>query len=333
MNEKNGIDKKNNTLIVLLGPTAVGKTMFSLELAEYFDCEIVSADSMQIYKYMDIGSAKPSEEELSKVKHHLIGAVDPREKISAFDYKNMATEAISKIIADGKIPLLTGGTGLYVDAVLRDLDFAASPPKDPELRGNLYALAEEKGNFYLHDMLKKEDPDAAGRIHPNNVKRVVRAIEASIAGNPIQDFASTKDKRGPYRALIVRLERNRQELYDRINLRVDKLFSAGLIDEVIGLMDMGLTEDDISMKGLGYKEVISYLSGEIDLNDTIDLIKKSTRHYAKRQETWLKRYDDWEEVALFNISEYANEKDALEAITEWLTTKLGSTIRATSRTI
>lgn len=303
-----------NKIVAICGPTAVGKTAYSIEIAKKFDGEIVSCDSMQLYKYMDIGSAKPSSEELNQVKHHLIGVVEPSEIFSVAKYKELANEAIDDIISRGKLPIIAGGTGLYLDALLYDLDFAAAP-SDSSLRDELYKIAEEKGNLELHAILQECDPSSAKRIHPNNVRRVVRAIESAKSGVQLKDFARDLSLNDKYEFILIGLRRDREELYDRINRRVDVLVEEGLFEEVKMLREMGLSESDISMKGIGYKEVLAYFDGEYDLETAIDTIKKNTRHFAKRQITWLKRYDD---MKWFDLSESKEDKDSIREIITWL---------------
>lgn len=303
-----------NKIVAICGPTAVGKTAYSIEIAKKFDGEIVSCDSMQLYKYMDIGSAKPSLDELNQVKHHLIGIVDPSEMFSVAKYKELASSSIDDILSRGKLPIIAGGTGLYLDALLFDLDFAAEP-SDDNLRDELYKIAEENGNLELHAILNECDPDSAKRIHPNNVRRVVRAIESAKSGNKLKDFAKDLSLNDKYEFILIGLRRDREELYDRINRRVDVLVKEGLFEEVKMLREMGLSESDISMKGIGYKEVLAYFDGEYDLETAIDTIKKNTRHFAKRQITWLKRYDD---MKWFDLSESKDDKDSIREIITWL---------------
>ena len=301
-------------IIVICGPTAVGKTKYAIETALAFNGEIVSCDSMQLYKYMDIGSAKPAPEEQAQVKHYLVDEIDPSEPFSAAKYQTMAKDAIEKIFAKGKIPIIAGGTGLYLNALLYDMDFSA-PPGDTAFRNELYKLAEEQGAEVLHNKLKALDSAAAERIHPNNIKKVVRAIEAAKEGNKVKDFAADLRPTGDYTPRLVGLTRDRAELYARINQRVDLLLAQGLVEEVRGLLQRGLTESDISMKGIGYKEIIGFLEGRYSLSEAADLVKKNTRHYAKRQLTWFKRYTD---MRWFNISEYESDELCLEDIFKWL---------------
>jgi tRNA dimethylallyltransferase len=311
------MEKKDQKIkiIALVGPTAVGKTMFSLEVAKRFNCEIVSCDSMQLYKYMDIGSAKPTESERSQVPHHLVDMIDPREPFSVAKYQSLARDAVSDIAERGRTPLLTGGTGLYLYSVIYDMDFSAPPAVDSEYRASLYRKAEEEGPEALYRDLEKADPEAASRIHPNNVKRVVRALEAVHQGSGIRDMSNAFTPYPAYDPVLICLDRNRDELYKRIDERAEAIFNAGLGDEVKSLMEMGLTDDDISMKGIGYKEVINYLNGEYDLDEAVRLVKRNSRHYAKRQLTWFRRTPG---MKWFNISDYQSEQECLEDIIKWL---------------
>ncbi len=308
-------------IVALCGATAVGKTEYALEIAEQLNAEIVSCDSVQVYKGMDIGSAKPNQDERNRIRHHLIDIINPSDKFTVADYQKLAMEAIDDIISRGKIPLISGGTGLYLDSIIFDMDFAAEPERDETYRKKLYEIAEEKGAQYLHDILRTKDINAAQRIHPNNIKRVVRALEAIEVGTPLSDFAKDLKRNKTIFHVLVGLKRDREELYERINERVDILVDRGLIDEVSGLIESGISMSATSMSAIGYKEVVSYLKDEITLDEAIELIKKNTRHYAKRQSTWFKRYDD---MKWFDISkDYASVKrDNMEEIISWVKRKL-----------
>ena len=304
-----------NTILVVAGPTAVGKTDIAIQLALRFNGQIVSCDSMQLYKHMDIGSAKPTAAQLAMVPHHLIGVVDPKEAFSVVQYQQMAKAAIVEIFHQDQLPVIAGGTGLYLNSLLFEMDFGANPGS-PEGRASLFGIAESQGNEALHDMLQRLDPEAAERIHPNNVKRVVRAIEAvRHSGVGLSDFSSVQKRTTDYDVVLIGLTRDRSELYHRIEARVDQLMDLGLLEEVKTLQNMGFTSKDIAMKGIGYKELLDHLDGAYDLPTAIDLIKKNTRHYAKRQLTWFKRYSDME---WFNLSEDQNEGESLERIVAWL---------------
>lgn len=306
------------TIVVIAGPTAVGKTDISIQVACRIHGQIVSCDSMQLYKYMDIGSAKPSKVQLDCVPHHLIGIIDPKDSFTVVQYQQLAKEAINRIFEDGQTPVIVGGTGLYLNSLLYDMDFGANQG-DKGYRNQLFAIADEQGNDALFAKLIEADPQASGRIHPNNVKRVVRALEAiHLNGIPLADFSSVNTKTTDYDTLLIGLTRDRSELYQRIETRVDHLMASGLLEEVKSLKDLGFTSADIAMKGIGYKELLDHLAGEYDLPTAIDLIKKNTRHYAKRQMTWFKRYP---EMQWFNLSEDHSEHDTMEKIMSWLNKK------------
>lgn len=305
---------KNREIIVVAGPTAVGKTRFAIDVALAFQGEIVSCDSMQLYRYMDIGSAKPTPQEQAQVKHYLVDMIDPAQPFSVAEYQKLAKEAIEHIFSEGKTPVIAGGTGLYLNSLLYNMDFG-SAPQDTTLRQTLEKEVELFGPQYLYRKLEEVDPAAAARIHPNNVKKVIRALEGAASGNPIGDFRNCTEKCKDYHPILIGLTRNREELYDRINQRVDLLVKEGLFQEVEDLLDRGLTEDDISMKGIGYKEIIAYFDGLCSREEAIDLIKKNTRHLAKRQLTWFRRYED---MTWFNLSEYGSDEEAAEDIIRWL---------------
>ncbi len=304
-----------NKIIALAGPTAVGKTKFAIKLADEFDGEIVSCDSMQLYKYMDIGSAKPTPEEMEQARHHLVDMIDPREEFSVAEYQRLAKQAISDIFSRGKLPVISGGTGLYLNSLLYDMDFSAAP-QDQAYRQELAGIAEKQGDDVLHSMLAEQDPQAAAAIHPNNRKKVIRALERLREGEGrVRPFSGIKNETKDYDVLLIGLTRERAELYDRINRRVDILVEQGLFDEVEKLRDMGLTAENISMKGIGYKEILDFFSGKYTRDEAIDTIKKNTRHYAKKQLTWFRRYD---KMNWYNISEFDNDDNAAGVIAAWV---------------
>jgi tRNA dimethylallyltransferase len=303
-----------NKIIIICGPTAVGKTKYAIEIAKSFNGEIVSADSMQLYKHLDIGSAKPTKEELSQVKHYLVDEMDPKEPFSVAEYQKNAKNSINEIFEKGKVPVITGGTGLYVNSLIYDMDFSI-PPVTNEYRQKLEKIAKEKGNKYVHHMLMEKDYDAAERIHHNSVIRVIRALEVIELGEKVKPFEASFIKTKDYEYILIGLSRERDELYERINKRVEILIEKGLMNEIKGLLDMGLTQSNISMKGIGYKELIGHLNGEYSLEYAIDLVMKNSRNYAKRQMTWFKRYND---IKWFNLSEYENDDKAIEEIKLWL---------------
>lgn len=297
-------------LIILTGPTAVGKTDLSIQLAKAINAEIVSADSMQIYKYMDIGSAKVTNEEMQGVKHYLVDEIEPDVPFSVSEYKRMAENYIDEISSRGKNVIVTGGTGLYLNSLIYDMDFAKSDANQ-ELRNELNKELEEKGPNYMYEKLLSLDEEAAKRIHPNNTKRVIRAIEVVMSGEKMNDFSKDLKYNKKYKPIIIVLNRDRQSLYNRINLRVDIMLKNGLIEEVKGLLEKGYTKDMISMQGIGYKEIIKYFDGEYTLDEAVEIIKRDSRRYAKRQLTWFRRYEDakWFEIDKFDSSE--NLKDAV----------------------
>lgn len=279
-------------LIVVAGPTASGKTGLAIDIANYADGEIVSADSMQIYRYMDIGSAKPTPEERQAAVHHLIDFLEPDEEFSVADYTEKAHEVIADIYLRGKIPVMAGGTGLYINSVVNDVTFGEIDT-DYELRERLQKCAEEKGSEYLLKRLSEFDKVSAKRLHPNNLRRIIRAIEFyKVTGKPIsQHQEETKQRKSRYKPLMLCIEWEREVLYDRINRRVDMMIEGGLLDEVKWLMDMGYNKSLNSMKGIGYKEVMDYFDGLAGFEETIEIIKQSSRRYAKRQLTWFRRDD------------------------------------------
>lgn len=275
-------------IIVIAGPTACGKTEYAIRVAENTGGEIVSCDSMQIYKYMSIGSAKPTAEELARAKHWLVDEIDPREDFSVARYRDMAKDAINDILSRGKTPIIAGGTGLYLNSLLYDMDFSEAD-RDLELRQTLMDEADLFGPEYVYKKLEAIDPVKASKIHPNNLKKVIRALEGASNGKGIAEFSELTARTGDYDVLLIGLTRDREELYDRINRRVDIMVEQGLFGEVEELLEMGLQEEDISMKGIGYKEVIAFYDGQMTEDEAIDKIKQNTRHLAKRQLTWFKR--------------------------------------------
>lgn len=291
-------------LMVIVGPTAVGKTAISIKLAKILNGEIISADSMQIYKYMDIGTAKVTPEEMEGIPHYLIDVVYPDEEFTVADYKELAEKIISDINKKGKIPIVVGGTGLYVNSLVYDLNFTKVPPNE-KIRKRLNELADKYGNEYIHNMLEKIDKESSKRIHVSDRKRIIRAIEIyEVTGIPMseqnRDFRKQNDR---YNLAMIGLNMDRDKLYERINMRVDKMIENGLIAEVANLLKMGYTKELTSMQGIGYKEIIKYLEGELTLEESIELIKKGSRNYAKRQLTWFRRDS---RIKWFNLDEYSN---------------------------
>lgn len=281
---------KKIPLIVVAGPTASGKTGLSIEIAKAVNGEIISADSMQIYKYMDIGTAKATKEEKAQCPHHLLDIIEPDCEFSVADYTKLAHECIADIVSRGKIPVMCGGTGLYIDSVVNDVDFGELNT-DYRLRDQLQKLAEKEGGEKLIEILREFDPVSAKRLHPNNLKRVIRAIEFyKTSGVPISEHQEmTKQKESRYNAVMFMINHDREVLYDRINQRVDIMVNDGLLDEVRSLMNKGYSPQLNSMQGIGYKEIISHLNGEITFDEAVEQIKQNSRRYAKRQLTWFRR--------------------------------------------
>ncbi len=280
-------------LIILAGPTAVGKTAASIQLAKSVGAEIISADSMQVYRHMDIGSAKIMPEEMDGVPHHLVDVLEPEEEFNVVRFQSLAKEAMEKIYAAGKIPLIVGGTGFYIQALLYDIDFTENDG-DVSFRKELEQTAEEMGSEALHRQLREVDPASAEQIHPHNKKRIIRALEFyHQTGQKISEHNETeRQKESPYQYAYFVLTDDRAKLYERIDRRVDQMMEDGLLDEVRGLKERGVSRTSTAMQGLGYKELYAYLEGECTLEEAVRIIKRDTRHFAKRQLTWFKREKD-----------------------------------------
>ncbi len=278
-------------IIVIMGPTGVGKTELALELAKKYDGAIISADSMQVYKNLNIGTAKESEEELNSVPHYLIDILEPNELWNAGDFKSKAEHIIEKLSAEKKLPIIVGGTGMYVKALINPYSFSNSQSSD-EIRNKYEILASQNGNEYVHNILKKIDPISANNIHPNQLKRVIRAIEIfETTGIPKSAHGGEEQLESLYDSLIIVLNRDRQELYQRINLRVDKMIQQGLIEEAKNLYENN-GFNKLSAEAIGYKQLIEYFKNEVTLEFAIDKIKQLSRNYAKRQITFFKGFKD-----------------------------------------
>lgn len=277
-------------LLVLGGPTAVGKTELSIKLAKELNGEIISADSMQIYKYMDIGSAKVTEQEMDGIKHHLIDVIEPNVPFSVADFKEYGEIALKNILSKNKFPIIAGGTGLYINSLTCNMTFTEAE-KDEEYRLYLEKLSEEKGNDFVHEMLKEIDPISYKEIHANNRKRVIRALEVyKLTKKPFSSFNAGEDfYKSDYDVYYYVLTMNRDKLYEKINKRVDIMIEKGLLEECIKLKEMGYTSDMQSMQGIGYKEILYYLENKISFEDAVNMIKQGSRNYAKRQLTWFRR--------------------------------------------
>jgi len=303
-------------LIIVAGPTACGKTATAIAIAKEINGEIISADSMQVYRYMDIGTAKPSMEEREGIPHYLMDELDPDETFNVTVFQQKAKEYMEIIWAKGKIPIVTGGTGFYINALLYDTDFTETE-NDFTYREALYQLAKEQGSEVLHEKLKRIDPSYADSLHANNVKRVARALEYyHLTGERFSDHNETqKKKESPYQVGFLILNMERERLYQRIDLRVDLMMKAGLLAEVKDLLDKGYAPHLVSMQGLGYKEFMPYFNGEIPLETAVDALKRGTRRFAKRQLTWFRGQTD---NALWLDLTKAEMPDVLETIMEYL---------------
>lgn len=304
-------------LVVIVGPTAVGKTELSLQLAKQYDGEILSGDSMQVYRKMDIGTAKAKPEELAAVPHHLIDIVNPDEEYSVAIFQTMARRLISEINQRGHIPFIVGGTGLYIQSVTHSYEFAETA-QDVELRARLQQLADLEGVEFLHQRLAAIDPITAERLHPNDVKRVIRAIEIyEVTGRRMADYQHQAEQ-SSYDVSIIGLTMDRAQLYERINRRVELMIEAGLVEEVRVLLDQGYDPNSAAMQGLGYKELVPYLYGEITLEKAINDIKQRTRHFAKRQLSWFRRMP---EIQWFDMTEPCDRGEVFATISHALAGK------------
>lgn len=299
-------------LIILTGPTAVGKTELSIALAKSIGGEIISADSMQVYKFMDIGTAKIRPDEMQGVPHHLIDILEPDVAFNVAMFKELAKAAVEEIYSRGHIPIVVGGTGFYIQALLYDIDFSEEDSNVP-IRKELEDIVKEKGAEYLHELLREVDPESAEQIHANNVKRVIRALEYyRMHGEKISVHnAAERRKKSPYDFLYFVLTNDRKVLYERIEKRIDKMIEEGLISEVDNLLKKGYDNSLVSMQGLGYKELIPYLKEECSLEEAIYILKRDTRHFAKRQLTWFRRERD---VRWLDKSQVSSEEEILKDI-------------------
>lgn len=297
-------------LVIITGPTGIGKTELSLELAKKYKGEIISSDSMQIYKKLNIGTAKIDLNKTS-IPHHMIDIIEPSDNFTVADFKNSAKKIITDINNKGGLPFLVGGTGLYINSLVYNLDFTETEP-DYEYRDELREILEEEGSEFLYEKLQDQDRDMAEKIHKNNGQRIIRALEILKSGNKKGDNFREENK--DYNLIYIGLNMDRAKLYEKINQRVDKMIDLGLVDEVKNLLDEGLDKNSQSLKAIGYKEVISYLDGDIDFDEMVDLIKKNSRHYAKRQLTWFRRdkrikwFDRESDTILSDIENYIDSR-------------------------
>lgn len=317
--------EKREKVLVLIGPTAVGKTKLSIELAKRFNGEIISGDSMQIYKGMDIGTAKITEEEMNGIPHHLIDIKYPEEAFSVAEFQQLVRTKITEILAKGKLPMIVGGTGLYIQAVLYDYPFS-DLPIDLQYRALLEKQAEEKGNEFIHQQLQQVDPGLADKLHPNNVRRVIRALEIfHCTGKTMSELQEEQKPELVYEAAIIGLNMDREQLYNRINKRVDMMLSEGLLEEVQTLYNAGI-KDSQSMQGIGYKEIVDYIEGNCTLEDAIDKLKQNSRRYAKRQLTWFRNKLPVKWFDMTNVSNVASLQKKIMEISDYIEGKL--TIKA-----
>lgn len=311
---------KRHPLLVITGPTAVGKTELSIKIARKVKGEIISADSMQIYKKMDIGTAKITKEDMKEIPHHMLDIVEPDYDFSVAEYQEYVDKLIPEIINRGAIPILVGGTGLYIKAIVEGFLFPEMP-NDLKLREKLEKEAKEHGNEYIHQQLEKIDPQMAKKLHPNDLRRVIRGIEVyQQSGKTITYFRKKQEEKPErYHSLKIGLTRDREELYQRINQRVDIMMKEGLIEEVKELINSGYNIGETALQGLGYKEIISYLNGDYSIDEAARIIKRDTRHFAKKQLTWFRRDD---KINWFNLSQL-NKKEVydniIQLINSWKT--------------
>ena len=311
-----------NKIIVIVGPTAVGKTYISVELAKKLNTEIISADSMQIYKGMNIGTAKITEEEKQGIIHHMIDIINPDEEYSVSEFKYDAEKIIDRLLSENRIPIIVGGSGLYVNSLIYDLDFG-NTKSNKKLREYYTYYYKEHGEDALYDKLLKIDPVAAEKIHKNNIKRIIRALEVyDITGVKFSELnTDIRKKSNKYDCILIGLSMERKVLYERINQRVDEMLSKGLVDEVNSLIKKGYRKNLVSMRGIGYKEIIEYLEGNTDYEEAVNTLKQNTRRFAKRQYTWFLKDEN---VKWFSVDNPSEIDKTLDSIIEYLSTRIGS---------
>jgi tRNA dimethylallyltransferase len=305
---------KKPKLLVLVGPTAVGKTKLSLELAHRYNCEIISGDSMQVYRGMDIGTAKISVEEQEHIPHHLIDILEPNESFSVAAFQQLAGDLIAEIHSRNKLPFIVGGTGLYIESLCYNFQFSEAASDEP-FRQEHAQFLEQFGEQALHDKLKQVDPVSAQRLHPNNTRRIIRALEIlHVTGTTLSAQLAGQTRQSPYDLCIIGLTMDRALLYKRIELRIDQMLNEGLVEEVRQLLDRGFSKELVAMQGLGYKEIISYLEGECSLTEAITLLKRDTRHYAKRQLSWFRHMKDIHWIDVTKFTNFSTHLQAINAI-------------------
>jgi tRNA dimethylallyltransferase len=311
-----------NKIIVIVGPTAVGKTYISVELAKKLNTEIISADSMQIYKGMNIGTAKITEEEKQGIIHHMIDIINPDEEYSVSEFKYDAEKIIDRLLSENRIPIIVGGSGLYVNSLIYDLDFG-NTKSNKKLREYYTYYYKEHGEDALYDKLLKIDPVAAEKIHKNNIKRIIRALEVyDITGVKFSELnTDIRKKSNKYDCILIGLSMERKVLYERINQRVDEMLSKGLVDEVSSLIKKGYSKNLVSMRGIGYKEIIEYLEGNTDYEEAVNTLKQNTRRFAKRQYTWFLKDEN---VKWFSMDNPSEIDKTLDSIVEYISTRIDS---------
>lgn len=311
-----------NKIIVIVGPTAVGKTYISVELAKKLNTEIISADSMQIYKGMNIGTAKITEEEKQGIIHHMIDIINPDEEYSVSEFKYDAEKIIDRLLSENRIPIIVGGSGLYVNSLIYDLDFG-NTKSNKKLREYYTYYYKEHGEDALYDKLLKIDPVAAEKIHKNNIKRIIRALEVyDITGVKFSELnTDIRKKSNKYDCILIGLSMERKVLYERINQRVDEMLSKGLVDEVNSLIKKGYRKNLVSMRGIGYKEIIEYLEGNTDYEEAVNTLKQNTRRFAKRQYTWFLKDEN---VKWFSMDNPSEIDKTLDSIVEYISTRIDS---------
>ncbi|GAB7056068.1 MULTISPECIES: tRNA (adenosine(37)-N6)-dimethylallyltransferase MiaA [Paenibacillus] len=307
-------DRQRPRLLVLVGPTAVGKTKLSLTLAEQYNAEIISGDSMQVYRGMDIGTAKATPEERARIRHHMIDIRDPDEPFSVAEFQERCTELIREIHGRGKLPFIVGGTGLYIESVCYNFQFSDAG-SDDAFREEQKAFAQAQGAEALHERLKQVDPESAERLHPNDQRRIIRALEIfHVSGERLSDQLKRQKKQSPYELCIVGLTMDRALLYKRIEERIDSMMQQGLVEEVRGLLAQGCSPSSVAMQGLGYKQIAGYLLGHYSLEEAVVLLKRDTRHFAKRQLSWFRRMKDIEWVDVSELAEFPTHLEQIHAI-------------------
>lgn len=301
-------------LLVLVGPTAVGKTKLSLTLAERYDAEIVSGDSMQVYRGMDIGTAKATPEERARVPHHMIDIHDPDYPFSVAEFQQRAAELIRDINGRGKLPFIVGGTGLYIESVCYGFRFGEGG-SDEAFRAEMQAYAETRGAEALHERLREADPEMAEKLHPNDLRRVIRALEVHhLTGERLSEQLKGQKKQTPYELCIIGLTMDRALLYNRIEKRIDQMIEEGLVDEVRSLLNRGYGKDLVSMQGLGYKEIALFLEGRCTFDEAVELLKRNTRRFAKRQLSWFRHMQDIQWVDVTDMENFSDHLSEIHAI-------------------